>query len=186
MKRLAVFCMILCMLSGCKNTGQELEQAVSYRQKILSASQCLFDTEVTADYGDKLFTYCAQCRTDANGDLTFTITAPDSIEDITGKISDSGGNLTFDKTALNFPLLSEEALSPVSAPWIFIKTLRSGYLTSAGKDSDDLRLTLNDSYREDALMVDIWLNQEDQPIRADILHNGSRILSLTIRNFQIV
>ena len=186
MKPMAVFFLVACLLSGCKNSNQDLERAVALRQKILSATTCQFETEVTADYGDKLFSFSAQCQVDSKGELTFTIIYPESIADISGRIADSGGKLSFEDAALNFPLLSEEELSPVSAPWIFIKTLRSGYLTSVGKDSDLLRISADDSYQEDALKLDIWINESDQPVRADILHNGSRILSLTIRNFQIV
>ena len=186
MKPMAVFFLVACLLSGCKNSNQDLERALALRQKMLSATSCQFETEVTADYGDKLFSFSAMCNVDSGGELTFSIISPESIQDISGTISDSGGKLTFEDAALNFPLLSEEELSPVSAPWIFMKTLRSGYLTSVGQDADLLRVSADDSYQEGAMKLDIWINEADQPVQADILHNGSRILSLRIRNFQIL
>lgn len=186
MKRMAVFLVVVCLISGCKNSDGELNQVIGFRQQLLSASLCQFETDVTADYGDKLFTFSAQCQVQGDGQLQFAITAPESIQGITGKISDSGGKLTFDNTALHFPLLAEEELSPVSAPWIFIKTLRSGYLKSVGKEEQNFRVAIDDSYAEDALHLDIWLDETLCPIRADILHEGTRILSLTIKNFQIV
>ena len=64
--------------------------------------------------------------------------------------------------------------------------MRSGYLTSAGMEGDLLRLTIDDSYEEDALTLDIWLNEQDIPIRAEILYDGRRILTLEIENFQIM
>jgi hypothetical protein len=74
----------------------------------------------------------------------------------------------------------------VSAPWIFYTTLRGGYLTAAGMEDNLLRLTIDDSYEEDALTVDIWLDEADNPIRAEILFDGRRILTLNIENFTIV
>ena len=83
-------------------------------------------------------------------------------------------------------IMAEEQLSPASAPWIFWSTLRGGYLTAAGMEDELLRLTIDESYEEDALTVDIWLNEKDTPVRAEILYDGRRILTMTIENFQIV
>lgn len=186
MKQMAVFAVFLCLLSGCGKSDPSLDQVVALRQQILSSDQCQFEAEITADYGDKLFSFTAKCSTDSIGDVRFAISDPESIEGISGRISDDGGNLTFEDFALNFPLLAEGELSPVSAPWILMKTLRGGYLKSVGKEDNGLRLTIDDSYREDALTVDIWLDDSMQPVRADVLHNGSRILSLSIKNFHIL
>ena len=176
----------VCLLSGCKNSNAELEQVMALRQKLLTASQCQFETEVTADYGDKLFAFSAMCQMNSSGDLKFAITAPESIDGIAGIVSDKGGKITFDDMALSFPLMAEEELSPVSAPWIMIRTLRSGYLKTAGREEQCLRVTIDDSYEADALQVDIWLDEDNCPTRADILHDGSRILSLAVQNFRIL
>ena len=55
------------------------------------------------------------CQCDSQGDLTFAVTAPETITGITGKVSDAGGKLTFDDTALQFDLMAEEQVTP-SAP----------------------------------------------------------------------
>ena len=73
----------------------------------------------------------------------------------------------------------------MSAPWIFLKTLRGGYLTSAGMEEELLRLTVDDSYEDDALQLDIWLDRRDVPLRGDILYDGKRILTLSVENFEI-
>ena len=91
------------------------------------------------------------CHADSRGDVTFTITEPDVISGITGNLSGDGGNLTFDDHALHFELMAEEQLSPVSAPWIFLKTLRSGYVTSAGREDGRILLSIDDSYEENPL-----------------------------------
>ena len=126
------------------------------------------------------------CQCDSQGDLTFAVTAPETITGITGKVSDAGGKLTFDDTALQFDLMAEEQVTPVSAPWILMKTLRSGYITSAGMDGGRLRLTIDDSYEDDALHLDIWLGEDDCPEDAEILYKERRILSLKVTNFETV
>ena len=177
--------MALLLLGGCKGPEGELDRAMALRAKLL-ASSVSFDAGIRADYGDKVHSFSVYCEGDSQGNLGFWVTAPETIADITGRIDGGEGKLTFRDTALAFPLLAEDQLSPVSSPWIFYQTLRSGYLTSAGMEGDLLRLTIDDSYEEDALTLDIWLNGQDIPIRAEILYDGRRILTLEIENFQIM
>lgn len=184
MKFIALLLALLA-LSGCGGENGSLDRAMNLRAKLLT-SAVSFDAEITADYGDEVHTFSVYCEGDSKGNLGFRITAPETIADITGRIDAGEGKLTYRDTVLAFPLLAEDQLSPVSAPWIFYTTLRGGYLTAAGMEEDLLRLTIDDSYEEDALTVDIWLDETDTPIRAEILYDGRRILTLTIENFTIV
>lgn len=177
--------LVLLCLTGCGSKNAELERAMNLRVNMLTASVS-FDAEITADYGNEIHTFSVYCEGDSQGNLGFRVTAPETIADITGRIEAGEGKLTFLDTALAFPLMADDQLSPVSAPWIFYTTLRGGYLTSAGMEDELLRLTIDDSYEEDALTVDIWLDDTDTPIRAEILHEGRRILTLRIKNFQIM
>ena len=184
MKFIGILLAVL-ILSGCGSKDAELERAMALRATLLTSS-VTFDAEITADYGSEIHTFSVYCEGDNQGNLGFRVTAPESIADITGRIEAGEGKLTFRDTVLAFPLLAEDQLSPVSSPWIFYTTLRSGYLTSAGMEENLLRLTIDDSYEEDALTVDIWLDEQDTPIRSEILYDGRRILTLKIENFTIV
>ena len=175
----------LVMLTGCSGKEAELDRAMALRAKLLNAC-CSFDGEITADYGNSIQTFGVYCEGNAQGDLGFRVTVPESIAGITGRIAGGVGELSFPDTALAFPLLAEEQLSPVSAPWIFWNTLRSGYITAAGMEDDLLRLTIDESYADNALTMDVWLNDQDVPVRAELVYDGRRILTLTIENFQIL
>ncbi len=186
MKRAAGILLLLgLLLAGCSNARAQIDRAMALRAKLLSGSDCSFTAEITADYGDEIHAFTLKCRTDPEGDLAFTVLSPETISGITGILSSREGKLTFDDAALAFPLLADGQLAPVTAPWVFLNTLRSGYLTAAGMDGELLRLTIDDSYEEDALQLDIWLNEEDTPVHADILYDGRRILSMVVRDFRI-
>lgn len=185
MKRIAGVLILTLLLTGCGKTEQLLDRAMGLRARLLAGS-CSFEAEITADYGDELLTFAVYCEGDNEGDLAFRITEPETIAGITGIMDREGGKLTFRDTALAFPLLADGQISPAGASWIFFYTLRGGYLTSVGMEEEMLRVTIDDSYEEDALTVDIWLNEEDIPVRAEILYDGRRILTLVIRNFQIL
>ncbi|MGM9549802.1 MAG: hypothetical protein ACI3V5_08145 [Faecousia sp.] len=186
MKKLAAAAAVLLFLTGCSGTSKEMERGLALRSELLKASECRFSCEITADYGDKVYAFSMDCQGDPQGSLTFAVTSPETIAGITGGVSESGGKLTFDDTALQFDLMADDQITPVSAPWIFLKTLRSGYITSAGMDGERLRLSIDDSYEDDALQLDIWLSGENRPENAEILWGGRRILSLRVSNFEIV
>ncbi len=183
MKIRAISLLMLLFLPGC-DASREIERGMALRSTLLR-SEVSFDAGITADYGTQSHTFRMHCQFDETGDLTFEVTQPEDIAGITGNIREEGGELTFDDTLLQFELLTDDQLSPISAPWILMKTLRSGYLTAAGEEGELLRLTIDDSYEEDALKLDVWLNGENQPVSADILYDGLRILSVQVENFVV-
>lgn len=185
MKRIPALLLVLLLLSGCANARNQIDRALELRTRLLQGEGCSFTAGITADYGDQLHTFTLECRGDRQGNLAFTVVEPETISGITGIIGSEGGKLTFDDTALDFPLLADGQVTPISAPWLLLKTLRGGYLTGAGNEGELLRLAVDDSYEEDALHLDIWLDAENKPVQADVLYDGRRILSLTIGNFQI-
>lgn len=155
------------------------------RANLLGCLGCSFDVNITADYGDALYEFAMSCTSGGRGDLNFTVTQPESIAGISGSISSGEGKLTFDEAALQFALLADGQVTPVSGPWILMKTLLGGYLTAVSEEEDLLHLTINDSYEEDALQMEIWLNSDDVPVCAEILYDGRRIVTMTVENFQI-
>ena len=163
-----------------------MDAGLSLRSGILSATGCTFDATVTADYGNQTYTFAMGCEFDAHGNLTFTVRSPQTIAGISGTVGTEGGALRFDDTALSFPLLADEQLSPVSAPWVFMKTLRSGFMTSAGEDGGLLRLIIDETYEEKTVTAHVWLDENTIPVQADLYWDGRRILILEVINFQIL
>ena len=186
MRKACVLAILAFVLSGCSDAPTGLERGMALRSAILQADHVSFQTDIIADYGDSIQIFSMDCLCDSNGNINFTVTAPDTICGITGNLSQGQGKLTFDNTALCIPLLTDEQLNPVSAPWILMDTLRSGYITSAGIEADQLRLSIHDSYEDNALLLDVWLDSDDLPQSVEICDNGRRILTLAVRNLEIL
>lgn len=174
------FLLLLCLfvLTGCTGNA-EMDEALALRAAILQAQSCVFQTVVTADYGDAVYSFSMDCTADSKGNVTFTVTAPETIAGITGTVTADGGNLSFDGTLLAIPMLTDDQITPVSAPWILLRTLRGGYITSCA----DGRITIDDSYAEDALTLDITLGEDDLPRVAEIYWKDRRILTLEVESF---
>lgn len=185
MKRLLACLFVLIFLTGCSGENG-IDRTIELRQKILSANSCSFTADIVADYGDALYSFTLQCTFDSLGDMEFTVIKPESIAGIAGKIKGETGYLTFDQQALAFPLLADEQLTPICAPWIFMKSLRSGYIHSYSLEKDLTYVCINDSFREDALQLDVWLDHNHLPVHTEILYLNRRILTVSITDFAIV
>ena len=186
MKGVVGLCLAFLLFAGCGRQSDVLEQGISLRQRLLMGNGCRFSAEVTADYGDKYYVFSMDCQSDKSGSVAFQVTAPETIGGIAGELSAEGGKLTFDDTLLQFDMLAEDLMTPVSAPWVLVSGLRGGYLRTGGQDGDLYRLTLNHNYQDDAMQLDVWLEEGGSPVRCEILHDGRRILSMQIRSFEIL
>ena len=183
-KLLAVFVLFL-TLCGCNSTEKTLEPAMELRQKLQSAQTCSFQACITADYSDSLYTFRLACETDARGDMTFTVVKPDSISDVSGKITGKSGALIFDDKVLGFAPIADDYITPVMAPWVMINNLKSGYITAVGVAGEYTLITVNDSYDSDALELEVWAEEDGRVVRCEILYRGRRCLTIDVEDFQI-
>ena len=186
MKKRLIFLVTILLLCGCSRGNDQFDRAMSLRTGLLNANGCSFVAQVTADFTDKTYTFTMRCQSDQEGNIQFEVLEPSYISGITGSIRYDGGKLTFDDTALAFELQADGLMSPVSAPWVLVRALRGGYVRSCGREDGLLRLTVDDSYEEDALMLDIWVGEENAPVQADIYENNRRILTLVISDYQLL
>ncbi len=186
MKRWMVVVICVVFLLGCSPGDDAMDRAVTLRSRLLEAKGCKFDATVVADYDDYRHTFVLRCSTDAQGTLAFQVLAPESIAGITGTMEREQGKLTFDREILAFSPLADGQIAPITAPWILVHTLRGGYITACGKTEQGLLLSVDDSYADDALRLEIRLDDNDLPISAEIIWQGRRILSVLIENFEIL
>ena len=185
MKKLAALMITLVLLTGCTGKRAELDRAMTLRADLLGSEGCSFTAHLTADYGDAVQEFTLYCEGRNNGDLGFRVEKPETIAGITGRFRGNEGALTFDDEVLAFPLLADGQIIPASGPWVFLKTLLGGYLTACTQEEDLLHLTINDSYEEDALQLEIWLNESNVPVHSEIIYDSRRILTMEIENFLI-
>ena len=186
MKRLLAMCLLLISLCGCKTSQSQMDQALMLRQNLLKSQGCSFSATISADYQDALYTFVLRCESDWDAQIKFSVLQPEPISGITGTVSAKGGKLTFDDKVLAFPLLADGLLSPVSAPWIFLQSLRSGYIKSCGNDGDGMIITINDTYASESICIDIYTDSNSLPKHVDIFWQGRRILSMDITDFVYV
>lgn len=186
MKRIWSVAIIVLLLCGCSPQNTAYERAITLRSRLQSSAGCAFEANINADYGEKIYTFTLDCISDSYGNIQFVVTSPESIAGISGEISHNGGTLTFDNQSLAFELLADGCASPVSAPWLLMRALLGGYISSCAVNEDGLVMQIDDSYEEDPLKLEVWTDQELYPNRADILWQGRRILAVEIEDFSFI
>lgn len=186
MKKALLPVLLVLLLCGCGKSNDGIERAMSLRERLLNANGCSFLARITADYGDEIYTFTLSCEADQDGSIRFCVKEPESIAGVEGKIDSQGGKLTYEDKVLGFSMLADQQITPVSAPWILLKTLRSGYIHSCERVEDRYKLQINDSYYDNAMHLDIVLNSENIPVAAEILWQGRRIVSLDVEDFVIL
>ena len=179
--KVAVFLCVFLLFTGCKKS-EPLDYALALRNKVLDSNGCSFRAVVTADYGEKVYKFSMDCTTDKEGNLTFLVKDPATIAGISGKISQKGGAVTFDDKVLAFQTIADGQVTPVTAPWLLIKTLRSGYIKGCTQEKSNFLISIDDSYAENDLRLNITV-EEDLPTFGEIFWKGRRVMTVLIDNF---
>ena len=182
MKRLSILLALMVFLSGCAGENGEMGDALSLRSKLLSTG-CSFRCRITADYIDTVEIFTLECEQSGTEPMHFRVAEPESIRDITGQVENGEAALTFDDTILAFPLMADDRLSPVSAPYLLIKALRDGYITACTREGDGLHLSINDTYADNALTLEVWTDAEGNVLAGEIGWQGRRIVSMEVEGF---
>ena len=175
------FPLLLVFLMGCSGPDPAMEAALELRTRCLGGPVS-FETEIRADYIATIECFSLDCAFDEGGELSFAVTEPEEISGIRGTVRGSEGTVEFDETVLAFPLLAEGRLSPLSAPWVLMKAIRTGCIIAAGQEGDLIHVTIDDSYEENALTVDLWL-EEGRVEEAEIAWEGRRCVTMTLDDF---
>lgn len=170
------------LMCGCGNVNKSIDHAIGLRNKILNSNGCSFSAQIYADYGDTLYEFSLNCISDKEGNLSFAVKKPETIAGITGKVSVQGGAITFDDKILAFQMLADGELSPVAAPWIFLNTIRSGYIRGCSANDHRYQIEIDDTYDENALRLNIQI-ENDLPISCEIFWKGRRAVSIEVDNF---
>jgi hypothetical protein len=186
LKRFLCLALVLISLTGCKQNENGLEIALRLRDSLLSSKSCSFVGKVTAEFSERAYCFKMNCQYSSDQELEFSVLEPNTISGITGSVSQEGGKITFDEKALLFETMADGRISPVSAPWLMMKSITSGYIKGAGDCPEGYLVQIDDSYREKVLKLLITLDHSGMPLFCEIFWEGVRIVSIEIENLIIL
>ena len=174
--------LISIFLTGCA-AKSPAQQPLTFRTALLEAGGCSFTAVVTADYGEKVYSFTLDCS--CTGDKTrLCVLEPESIAGIAATVSGDGAVLEFDGAELEFGKLANGFPSPVAAPWLLGQCWTGEYIAWAGPDGDLERITYLRGYDDEELTVDTWLDKNGVPVYAEAAQDGVRCLTVEIKDFR--
>ena len=174
--------LFLVFLLGCSGPDPAMETALDLRSRCLASPAVRFRAEIRADYITGFEEFTLDCETSPDGTVAFRVAHPEEIADICGTVRQDEGTVEFDGAVLAYPLMAQGRLSPLGGPWVVMKAIRSGCIIAAGQEGELTRVTIDDSYADNALTVDVWL-RDGQVIQAEVAWEGLRCLVMTFDDF---
>lgn len=182
MKRVLLLLMIF--MTGCSAQDAGMDAAMELRSRCLGAASVSFEADICADYIETVERFSLECRFDGSGTMEFAVEEPQNIAGISGTVAGTEGTVGFDETSLAFPLMAQGRLSPLSAPWVLMKAIREGAVISTVREEESWHLTIDDSYADHPLTVDIWL-EEGAVTAAEIAWEGRRCVTMDVDEFTV-
>lgn len=143
-KRLCALMMTLVFpLAACggKTGENQAEEALSrIRGQYLELTACSGHGELTADYGQRVYTYGLDFSWQREGETLLTLTAPELVAGTVAHIAAGETALEYDGVMLETGPLNEEGLSPVDALPALLRYAREGFAAECVLEEESSRL----------------------------------------------
>lgn len=175
------------LLTGCAANAAPETEVREMRTLYQSLSAVSGRATITADYGDRIYTYTAELEGCAEAGA-LTVEEPESIAGAVLRWSGADTSLDCDEVTLETGALTDSGLSPADAVPTVLTACRSGSLISCGQESDGTLLRAElENPADEAVAVTCWFEEESWALRrAELAENGRRIITLDFSRFDIV
>ena len=185
--------MIMLALSACGRVGTDdpQQQVLALRAAYLEAAGCTAALTVTADYGQRVYTYGAEVVV-TGGESVLTVTAPKELAGITARVTDGDSQLEYDGAVLETGPLSPDGLTPLSAVPVLLNSARTGFIDSCGTEQlgarECLRVLCRDPERPkgQGQEVTLWFEIDSRAlVQGEIAVDGHRVIRCEFESFQL-
>jgi hypothetical protein len=153
---------------------------------MLEADNLELTTQVTADYGERVFDFTLRYTGGAE-DGTLEIMQPEPIAGLKATVSVSGGTLEFDGVALDTGAVTKDGLSPAQCIPVLISQWQSGYISGCNfeklGDCETLAVTTDITQ---TVSQRTWFDKKTHlPIKAELYDGGVMVIGCLFENIII-
>lgn len=194
MRRSTVICVLMMtlVLTACGGTAQAddpQEQVLAIRAAYLAADSYAAKLDVTADYGQRVYTYSVGV-TVAGGESVLAVNAPAELAGITARLTDGESQLEYDGAVLETGPLSPDGLTPLGAVPALLECARSGFIASCGAErlgeQEAIRVLCRDPEQPagQGREVTLWFDATGYTlIQGEIAVDGYRVILCEFQEF---
>ena len=167
MKKLCLLVLCLALLTGC-GSGRETERRRQLAEALSARRDLGFTADLRAEYPDRTVSFRLGYEEDEGG-CTVRVLEPEEIGGVSVHLGPDGAQLRFEELRLDTGPLDRYGLSPLSALPALTRALREGRLESAWTEGEQ---TVWELAADDHLTVQVWLDDELRPQRAELISDG--------------
>lgn len=191
-KSMMICVLMMTLLSACgAGQGDELQQVLAIRADYLAAAGYEAKLQVTADYGQRVYTYGVEVR-GTDKESVLSVTEPAELAGITARIVNGESRLEYDGAVLETGELSQDGLTPLSAVPALLECARSGFIDSCCTQRLGERDTICVHYRDPERMagqgreMTLWFDPQTHAlVQGEIFADGYRVIRCDFTVFTI-
>ncbi|MCD7838656.1 MAG: hypothetical protein LUG65_07075 [Clostridiales bacterium] len=179
--------LLLCLpLSGCGDAPKPEDAVREMRSLYQSAESVSAVADITADYGQRVYTYTAAVEGNVSAG-TLTVQAPENIAGTVIQWAEDDTSLSYEETTLETGALSDSGLSPADAIPAVLASCRAGALVECAWEEDGGVLCAElENPEDESVTVSCWFDAESYALQcAELAENGVTVLTLVFSNFGI-
>ena len=161
------------------------------RGELLETAGCTAQLELTADYGQRVYTYGIDLSWQREGETVLTITAPENVAGITARILEGETALEYDGMRVETGPLDGSGMSPVDAVPVLLDYAEGGYIAACGMETVDEREVLRVDCREpeaaagESRACSLWFDPSTHALlRGELSRDGFTVIQCEFSNFQ--
>lgn len=93
-----------------------MQSALDFRSDLMKQEHCSFTLDITADFGEKVYSFAGQCQYDMEQGGAIALTAPENLAGISASVSLDGAKVEFEDVQLELGQMAEGHVSPMQLP----------------------------------------------------------------------
>ena len=148
------------LLTGCgkKSDGERAEELLTeVRGEYLEAAVCTGQAAITADYGQRVYTYDLTFSWQREGETVLTITSPENVAGTVARITEGETVLEYDGVMVETGPLDADGLTPMGAVPALLACVREGYLAECNlEDWDEKSVFISPAGKQKSLRDREW------------------------------
>ncbi len=181
-----VFCLLCLPLSGCGDAAKPEDAVREMRTLYQSAESISGVADITADYGQRVYTYTAAVEGNASAG-TLTVQSPENIAGTILQWAEDETTLSYEETTLETGALSDSGLSPADAIPAVLAACRAGALVECAWEEDGTVLYAElENPEDESVTISCWFDAENDALqRSELAEDGVTVLTLAFSDFGV-
>lgn len=188
----ALMMTLVLLLSACggKGSGQADELVQDVRSAYLAMEGCTAHMELTADYGQRIFTYGMELSWQREGETVLTLTSPENVAGTSAVIRAGETALEYEGVMVETGPLDDAGLSPIDAVPALLGYAREGFIAESVLEEQDgaqrFHITCRDPEKEPGTgrEGELWFDPESFVLlRGEISDEGFTVIQCDFTNF---